>query len=57
MALVLRLLGLASRLRSPQLVAISAALFLVDLFLPDPLPFVDEGVLGLLTLWLSRRGR
>jgi hypothetical protein len=57
MALVLRLVGLASRLRSPQLVAISAALFLVDLFLPDPLPFVDEGVLGLLTLWLSRRGR
>lgn len=55
MASVLRLLGSLSRLPSRQLVAIAAVLFLIDLFVPDPLPLVDEGVLGLLTLWLSRR--
>lgn len=52
---VFRLLGPLSRLRSPQLVALAGVLFLVDLFVPDPLPLVDEGVLGLLTFWLSRR--
>ena len=57
MASVLRLLGALSRLRSWQLVAVAAVLFLIDLFVPDPLPFVDEGLLGLLTLWLSRRAR
>ena len=54
MASVLRLLSTLPRLRSWQLVAVAAVLFLIDLFVPDPLPFVDEGVLGLLTLWLSR---
>ncbi len=53
---VFRLLGALSRLPSRQLAVIAAVLFLIDLFLPDPLPLVDEGVLGLLTLWLSRRG-
>ena len=57
MASVFRLLGALSRLPSRQLAVIAAVLFLIDLFLPDPLPLVDEGVLGLLTLWLSRRGR
>ena len=56
-AWVLRLLGPLSRLRSPQLVALAAALFLIDLVLPDPLPLVDEGLLGLLTYWLARRPR
>jgi hypothetical protein len=54
---VFRLLGPLSRLRSPQLVVLAGVLFLVDLFVPDPLPLVDEGVLGLVTLWLSRRSR
>ena len=57
MASTLRLLSTLSRLRSWQLVALAAVLFLVDVFVPDPLLFVDEGLLGLLTLWLSRRGR
>lgn len=57
MASVLRLLGALSRLRSWQLAAVAAVLFLIDLFVPDPLPFVDEALLGLLTLWLSRRAR
>ena len=57
MASVPRFLGGLSRLRSWQLVAVAAVLFLNDLFVPDPLPFVDETLLGLLTLWLSRRAR
>ena len=57
MASMLRLLGALSRLPSRQLMAVAAVLFLIDLFVPDPLPFVDEGVLGLLTIWLSQRAR
>ena len=57
MASVFRLLPALSRLRSWQLVALAAVLFLVDLLVPDPLPFVDEALLGLLTFWLSRRPR
>jgi len=57
MASAFRLLPALSRLRSWQLVALAAVLFLVDLLVPDPLPFVDEALLGLLTFWLSRRPR
>lgn len=57
LSLVLRLLGPLSRLRSPQLVGIAAVLFVIDLLVPDPLPLVDEGLLGLLTFWLARRPR
>lgn len=44
------LLGFAARLRFPWLFALTAALFLFDLLTPDPLPFVDELLLGLVTL-------
>jgi len=37
-----------SRLRFPQLFAVLVALFLLDLFIPDLLPFADEILLGLL---------
>ena len=57
MASAFRLLPALSRLRSWQLVAVAAVVFLIDLLVPDPLPFVDEAVLGLLTFWLSRRER
>lgn len=57
MATVLRLLATLSRLRSWKIAAAAAILFLIDLFVPDPLPLVDEGLLGLLTVWLSRRAR
>jgi hypothetical protein len=40
----------ASRLKFPQLFALTAALFLVDLVIPDLFPFVDEVLLGLATL-------
>jgi len=53
------LLGLASRLRFPWLLALTALLFVASLVLPDPVPFLDELVLGMLTLlfaaWRKRR--
>ncbi len=43
----------AARLRFPQLFAVAALLFLIDLLFPDFVPFVDELMLGLLTLLLG----
>lgn len=43
----------AARLRYPQLVGIMAALFVLDLLIPDAIPFVDEVLLGLGTLLLG----
>jgi hypothetical protein len=37
----------ATRLRFPQLFAVTLALFLFDLVFPDLVPFVDEILLGL----------
>jgi len=49
----------ASRLRFPQLFTIVLVLFVVDLFVPDPIPFVDEILFGLLTVLLAslRKGK
>ena len=48
-----------SRLRYPQLFVLLAALLLVDLVVPDPLPYIDEMVLAILTVlvggWKRRR--
>ena len=53
------LLPFLGRLRFPQLFVLLAVIFLVDLFVPDFLPLVDEVVLCLLTLmtglWRDRR--
>ena len=49
-ALILRI---APRLRFPQLFALTAGLFLLDLAIPDLIPFVDEIILGLATLLLG----
>lgn len=43
----------ASRLRFRELFFLTLAVFLLDLFLVDPIPFVDEIFLGLLTLLLG----
>ena len=43
-----------SRLRSWQLFLVAAALFVADLLIPDPLPLIDEMMLGLATLLLGR---
>lgn len=40
----------AGGLRYPTLFKILAALFVVDFFVPDPIPFFDEIVLALATL-------
>jgi hypothetical protein len=44
------LLKYADRLKFRQLFLLTAALFLLDLLIPDIIPFVDELLLGLLTL-------
>lgn len=43
----------AGRLRFPTLFLLTAVLFVVNLLVPDPLPFVDEILLGLATLMLG----
>lgn len=47
------LLRFASGLRFPYLFAVAAALFLLDLLIPDLIPFADELLLGLVTLILA----
>lgn len=46
--------GYLSKLKSPQLVMLLGSLFVLDLFFMDPLPFVDEAILLVLTLLASR---
>jgi hypothetical protein len=48
-----RLVQYASRLRFPKLLALAAVVFVVDLILPDVIPFADEILLGLITLLLG----
>lgn len=58
--LLLPLLNWARKLRYPTLFKLTAALFAITLFMPDPIPFVDEILLGLGTLllanWKNRKG-
>ena len=44
-----------SRLGSRTLMMLCGVLFVIDLVVPDPLPFVDEIILGVTTLLLARR--
>ncbi|MDJ0805672.1 MAG: hypothetical protein QNJ78_02445 [Gammaproteobacteria bacterium] len=44
------ILKFADKLRFRQLFLLTAALFVIDLLIPDMLPFADELLLGLLTL-------
>jgi len=50
---------LLPRLKYPQLFMVLAGLFLVDLLVPDPIPFVDEAMLALMTflvgMWRTRK--
>ena len=43
-------LEFADRLRFRQLFLLTAGLFFLDLLIPDMIPFIDELILGLLTL-------
>lgn len=47
------LLRWAEGLRFPRLALFTAALFVLDLVIPDFIPFVDEILLGLATLLLT----
>lgn len=41
------------RRRFPTLLKITAAVFVLNVFIPDPIPFVDEILMGLATLTLA----
>ena len=41
-------------LRSRSLFLLAAALFVVDVLVPDPVPILDETLLGILALALAR---
>jgi len=41
--------GVTTRLKFPQLLVVTAILFLIDLVIPDLIPFADEILLGLAT--------
>ena len=47
-------IGYLSRLRFPRLALLTGALFLIDLVVPDFIPFADELLLALATLLLTR---
>jgi len=47
------ILAFLSRLRFRTLFLLSAAIFVADLLIPDFIPFVDEILLGALTLLFS----
>jgi hypothetical protein len=47
------LMGFASRLRFPTLFFVTLALWVINMLVPDPIPLIDEIVMGLLTLMLA----
>jgi len=47
------LLAFARRLRYPTLFKVTIVLFAISVLVPDPLPFIDEILLGLGTLLLA----
>lgn len=51
--LLVPFLAFARRLRYPTLFKVTAGLFLLTLVVPDPIPFVDEILLGLGALLLA----
>ncbi len=53
-SLIERLQRFAGQLRSKTLLAVVASLFVLDLVIVDPLPFVDEIILGILTILVAR---
>jgi hypothetical protein len=48
---------LLARFGTRTLALFFGILLLIDLIVPDPLPFVDELLLGLTTVLLARRGQ
>ena len=52
-----RLMRYLESLRFPWLMLLAAVLFVVNLFVPDAVPFIDEILLGLVALLLGRLKR
>ena len=52
-----RLLSYLESLRFPWLLLVTAVLFLLNVIIPDVLPFVDEILLALVTVVLGRMKR
>jgi hypothetical protein len=52
-----RIIPYLESLRFPILLLVTAVLFLVDLAVPDMLPFIDEVLLALIVALLSRLKR
>ena len=52
-AIVLPVLSWARKLRFPILFKITAGLFALSVLLPDPIPFLDELLLGMTTIVLA----
>jgi len=52
-----RLLSYLESLRFPWLLLVTVALFVVDVFVPDVIPFVDEILLALVAVVLGRLKR
>ncbi len=44
-----------ARLERPLLFKLAAGLFLLSLFVPDPIPFLDELLFGIITLLLTKQ--
>lgn len=49
-----RILGWAATLTVTTLFVLTGVLLVVDLLIPDPIPFIDEILLGLLTILFGR---
>ena len=49
-----KLQQILDRLRSSHLLMLVGGLFLLDLVIPDPIPFIDEAVLFILTALIAR---
>lgn len=54
-ALMRRIVSFAARLERPYVAALMLGLFVLDLLIPDVIPFVDEALLGLLTAFFASR--
>lgn len=47
--------GFLARLERPMLFKIAAGLFVLSLIIPDPIPFLDELLFGIITLLLTKQ--
>ena len=55
--LTVPLIAWLSRLSYPRIFMVTAVLFGLNVLVPDPIPFVDEILLGLATVVLAKRKR